>query len=228
MTLHAIVPAAGIGSRMRATLPKQYLPLAGTSVIEQTLKRLLQVRGVGNILVAISESDTYWPGLGISSHRRIQKVNGGRERADSVLNGLRVLRQKADDNDWVLVHDAARPCVRVTELEQWLETCCSGGEGGLLATPVHDTMKRSDNANRILETVPRDNLWHACTPQIFRLGELTEAIVTALESGYPVTDEASAMEQAGQHPLLVECSSSNIKITRPDDLALAEFYLGRE
>ena len=228
MILHAIVPAAGIGSRMRATLPKQYLPLAGTSVIEQTLKRLLQVRGVGNILVAISESDTYWPGLGISSHRRIQKVNGGRERADSVLNGLRVLRQKADDNDWVLVHDAARPCVRVTEIEQLIETCSSREEGGLLATPVHDTMKRSDNANRILETVPRDNLWHACTPQIFRLGELTEAIVTALESGYPVTDEASAMEQAGQHPLLVECSSSNIKITRPDDLALAEFYLGRE
>ena len=228
MTLHAIVPAAGIGSRMRATLPKQYLPLAGTSVIEQTLKRLLQVRGVGNILVAISESDTCWPGLGISSHRRIHKVNGGRERADSVLNGLRLLRQKADDNDWVLVHDAARPCVQVTEIEQLIETCSSRGEGGLLATPVHDTMKRSDNANRILETVPRDNLWHACTPQIFRLGELTEAIVTALESGYPVTDEASAMEQAGQHPLLVECSSSNIKITRPDDLALAEFYLGRE
>lgn len=228
MTLHAIVPAAGIGSRMRATLPKQYLPLAGTSVIEQTLKRLLQVRGVGNILVAISESDNYWPGLGFSSHRRIHKVNGGRERADSVLNGLRVLRQKADDNDWVLVHDAARPCVRVTEIEHLIETCSNSGEGGLLATPVHDTMKRSDNANRILETVPRDNLWHACTPQIFRLGELTEAIVTALESGYPVTDEASAMEQAGQHPLLVECSSSNIKITRPDDLALAEFYLGRE
>jgi 2-C-methyl-D-erythritol 4-phosphate cytidylyltransferase len=155
-------------------------------------------------------------------------VKGGKERADSVLNGLYKLRQLGSDDDWVLVHDAARPCVRLTEIELLIETCVNHRQGGILATPVHDTMKRSDNHNRILETIPRENLWHACTPQLFRIGELTEAIEGALESGYPVTDEASAMERAGQQPLLVECSLANIKITRPDDLALAEFYLRGE
>ena len=228
MNLHAVVPAAGIGSRMRADIPKQYLPLAGKPVIEQTLERLLQVPGLGRVAVAISATDTSWPSLAISSHERIVRVNGGRERADSVLSGLRTLRQEGHDDDWVLVHDAARPCVRLEEIAQLIETCTSNNQGGILAMPVHDTMKRSDSRNRILETVPRENLWHACTPQLFRLGELSDAIANALGTGYAVTDEASAMEHAGPQPLLVECSVTNIKITRPDDLALAEFYLRSE
>jgi 2-C-methyl-D-erythritol 4-phosphate cytidylyltransferase len=228
MTLHAVVPAAGVGSRMGAEIPKQYLQLAGKTVIEQTLERLLQLPGLANIVVALGAGDAVWPGLAIGNDSRLLTVNGGKERADSVLNGLYRLRQLADDDDWVLVHDAARPCVRLTDIEQLIDTCSSHGQGGILATPVHDTMKRSDSHNRIVETVPRENLWHACTPQLFRLGELTGAIERALESGYPVTDEASAMEHAGQQPLLVECSLANIKITRPDDLALAEFYLRSE
>jgi len=228
MTLHAVVPAAGIGSRMGADIPKQYLQLAGKTVIEQTLDRLLQLPGLANIVVVVSEGDCFWSDLGIGSDARIIRVNGGKERADSVLNGLRKLRQTGNENDWVLVHDAARPCVRLTDIELLIETCVNHGQGGILATPVHDTMKRSDSRNRILETIPRENLWHACTPQLFRIGELTEAIEIALDSGYSVTDEASAMERAGQQPLLVECSLANIKITRPDDLALAEFFLRSE
>ena len=228
MTLHAVIPAAGIGSRMGAEVPKQYLKVAGKTVIEQTLERLLRLPGLENIVVALGEGDPFWPGLVISNDTRLVTVKGGKERADSVLNGLYKLRQLGSDDDWVLVHDAARPCVRLTEIELLIETCVNHRQGGILATPVHDTMKRSDNHNRILETIPRENLWHACTPQLFRIGELTEAIEGALESGYPVTDEASAMERAGQQPLLVECSLANIKITRPDDLALAEFYLRGE
>ena len=228
MTLHAVVPAAGVGSRMRADIPKQYLRLAGKTVIERTLERLLQLPGLANIVVALGEGDPIWPGLEIRNDSRLHTVNGGKERADSVLNGLYKLRQLADDEDWVLVHDAARPCVRLAEIDLLIETCLNRGQGGILATPVHDTMKRSDSQNRIVGTIPRENLWHACTPQLFRIGELTEAIESALDSGYPVTDEASAMERAGQQPLLVECSLANIKITRPDDLALAEFYLRSE
>jgi 2-C-methyl-D-erythritol 4-phosphate cytidylyltransferase len=228
MTLHAVIPAAGVGSRMGADIPKQYLQLAGKTVIERTLERLLQLPGLANIVVALGEADPIWPGLEIRKDSRLHTVNGGKERADSVLNGLYKLRQLADDDDWVLVHDAARPCVRLAEIDLLIETCLNRKQGGILATPVHDTMKRSDSQNRIVGTVPRENLWHACTPQLFRIGELTEAIESALDSGYPVTDEASAMERAGQQPLLVECSLANIKITRPDDLALAEFYLRSE
>jgi 2-C-methyl-D-erythritol 4-phosphate cytidylyltransferase len=228
MTLHAVIPAAGVGSRMGADIPKQYLQLAGKTVIERTLERLLQLPGLANIVVALGEADPIWPGLEIRNDSRLHTVNGGKERADSVLNGLYKLRQLADDDDWVLVHDAARPCVRLAEIDLLIETCLNREQGGILATPVHDTMKRSDSQNRIVGTVPRENLWHACTPQLFRIGELTEAIESALDSGYPVTDEASAMERAGQQPLLVECSLANIKITRPDDLALAEFYLRSE
>jgi 2-C-methyl-D-erythritol 4-phosphate cytidylyltransferase len=228
MTLHAVIPAAGVGSRMGADIPKQYLQLAGKTVIERTLERLLQLPGLANIVVALGEADPIWPGLEIRKDSRLHTVNGGKERADSVLNALYKLRQLADDDDWVLVHDAARPCVRLAEIDLLIETCLNRKQGGILATPVHDTMKRSDSQNRIVGTVPRENLWHACTPQLFRIGELTEAIECALDSGYPVTDEASAMERAGQQPLLVECSLANIKITRPDDLALAEFYLRSE
>jgi 2-C-methyl-D-erythritol 4-phosphate cytidylyltransferase len=225
--LHAVVPAAGVGSRMRAGMPKQYLPLAGKTVIEQTLDLLLRLPAIETIVVAISEGDPYWPELGISRHARIVRAPGGAERAASVLNGLHSLAQQASSDAWVLVHDAARPCVRLDEIERLIDTCIAAGQGGILAAPVHDTMKRADAHRRILETVPRDDLWHAYTPQMFRLGELEEAIGSALEAGFAVTDEASAMERAGLQPLLVECSSANIKITRPDDLALAEFHLGR-
>jgi 2-C-methyl-D-erythritol 4-phosphate cytidylyltransferase len=212
---------------MQADLPKQYLPLAGSTVIEQTLGLLLQVPGVETIAVAVTDGDPYWPELPVSRDARVLRAAGGRERADSVLGGLRLLLERAPADDWVLVHDAARPCVTVAEIQRLVETCSEAGQGGILAVPVHDTMKRADSDNRILETVPRENLWHACTPQMFRLGELADAIAGALESGFSVTDEASAMEHAGRQPLLVEGSSANIKITRPDDLALAEFHLGR-
>ena len=228
MRLHAVVPAAGVGSRMQANLPKQYLPLAGKLVIEQTLDVLLDIPGIETIAVAVSEHDPWWPELAVSRHPSIVRAAGGQERAESVLNGLKSLREKASPDDWVLVHDAARPCVTAGEIGKLIERCNTAGQGGILAAPVHDTMKRSGGNGRIVETVPRDNLWHAFTPQMFRLEPLENAISGALDAGYNVTDEASAMEWAGEQPLLVECGASNIKITRPDDLALAEFYLERE
>lgn len=227
MKLYAVVPAAGVGSRMQAGIPKQYLPLGGKTVIEQTLDQLLHVPGMETIVVALGDSDPYWPGLTVSQDARIVRATGGKERADSVRSGLLLLLETASADDWVLVHDAARPCVTVAEIQQLVDVCLDAGQGGILGVPVHDTMKRSNKDQRILETVPRDNLWHAYTPQMFRLGELADSIADALATGFIVTDEASAMEQAGQQPLLVEGSSANIKITRPDDLALAEFYLAR-
>jgi 2-C-methyl-D-erythritol 4-phosphate cytidylyltransferase len=213
---------------MRADVPKQYLPLAGTTVIEQTLDLLLRIPSLVSITVAVSAGDPFWSELKISRHSSIITVEGGNERAASVLNGLKELRKTASDDDWVLVHDAARPCVSGEEIVRLINACQDANNGGILAAPVHDTMKRSDGNNRIAETVSRENLWHAYTPQMFRLDELIKAISGALDAGFTVTDEASAMEWAGQQPLLVECSSANIKITRPDDLALAEFYLRRE
>ncbi len=224
----AVVPAAGVGRRMASAIPKQYLPLAGQTVIEQTLERLWSHPQIESIFVALSEQDGWWPDSAFAADPRITRVAGGTERCHSVLNALDALSAVAAEDDWVLVHDAARPCLRECDLEQLIEKLSSHPVGGLLGVPVRDTMKRTDSHAAVTATVPREQLWHAFTPQMFRLGRLRSALKQALKRGEMVTDEASAIELFGLQPLMVEGHADNIKITRPEDLALATFFLQQQ
>ena len=221
----AVVPAAGVGKRMGASVPKQYLPLAGKTVIEVTLERLLTHPRVSGIMVAVSVDDGWWNDCSLSTHEKIMTVHGGAERCHSVLNALQALSTTADENDRVLVHDAARPCVRHEDMSQLITQVGLSQDGGLLGVPVKDTMKKTDSRDVIVETLDRSCMWHAFTPQLFPLGILQTSLQSALDKNQLVTDEASAMEMAGCHPLMVEGNSDNLKITRPEDLALAAYYL---
>lgn len=224
----AVVPAAGIGRRMAAALPKQYLPLAGKRVIDHTLQRLLDHPRIERVVVALSAQDRWWQQGGFAGNPRIRCVDGGAERCHSVLNALRELQQVAAADDWVLVHDAARPCLRHEDIDRLIDQLAGDRVGGLLAVPLHDTIKSAGADLRVRDTPERERLWRAFTPQMFRLAALTSALQDALAAGTPVTDEASAMEHAGQAPKLVEGHSDNIKITRPEDLELAAFYLRQQ
>lgn len=221
-----VVPAAGIGSRMQADRPKQYLPLADTTVLEYTLNQLLSHPRVRGVIVSLAEYDQYWPDLSIASDPRVIAVAGGEERCHSVLNGLKKMMVYAGPADWVMVHDVARPCLSHSELDSLFNAAETATvDGFVLGMPVRDTMKQTTQEG-IVETSPdRSRLWHAFTPQMFRLGELLAAIDTCLQQGVQVTDEASAMEQCGHSVQMVAGSANNIKITRPEDLPLAEFIL---
>ncbi|WP_039989997.1 2-C-methyl-D-erythritol 4-phosphate cytidylyltransferase [Paraglaciecola arctica] len=225
-----VVPAAGIGKRMQADCPKQYLQLAGKTIIEHTLTNLLEHHQVKRVIVVLSPNDTSFAQLPIARHPSIELVIGGQERCDSVLAGLNYL---ADDEKWVLVHDAARPCLNKTDLTALLQLAEQGSVGGILATPVRDTMKRAlevkiNTQHMVKQTESRENLWHALTPQFFRLSLLKKAINAANRQNTKITDEASAMELLGEKVILVEGRASNIKITQPEDLLLAEFYLTQQ
>ncbi|MFA3759733.1 2-C-methyl-D-erythritol 4-phosphate cytidylyltransferase [Yersinia sp. 2466 StPb PI] len=223
----AVLPAAGIGSRMQADCPKQYLTVAGKTIIEHAIFSLLRHPRVQRIIVAIHPQDTQFSTLPIAQDPRITLVHGGEQRADSVMAGL----QCAGQTEWVLVHDAARPCLHLDDLERLLSIIDHSHVGGILAAPVRDTMKRSEAVVQIgdhpaiAHTVDRQALWHALTPQLFPLELLKTCLARALREGAVVTDEASALEHCGYHPILVSGRSDNIKVTRPEDLALAEFYL---
>lgn len=231
MAIHAVVPAAGIGSRMQSSLPKQYLPLAGRPVLAHTLERLSGLPSLASLTVAVASEDTWWQSTRELLHdSRIVSCEGGQDRAQSVLNALRSLADHAADTDWVLVHDAVRPCVRTADIERLLDAVTSSAAvGGLLATPVSDTLKRAGNSSDafppVVETVDRQLLWNACTPQLFPLGVLTDCLQRAASAQVTLTDEASALEWAGYAPLLVPCARDNIKITYPEDLALAELII---
>ncbi len=221
-----VVPAAGIGRRMGAAVPKQYLELAGRPVLQHTLERLLAVKEVRHVMVALAAEDDRWPGLSVASHPRVLTTVGGAERADSVLAGLRSLEDIATAEDWVLVHDAARPCLRPDDVVRLLERLAEDPVGGILALPSVDTLKEVE-AGTIRKTLDRGRVWRALTPQMFRYGLLRESLEQALVAGRVITDEANAIEHAGLQPKIVEGSPDNIKITRPEDLPLAEFYLGQ-
>lgn len=224
-----IIPAAGSGRRMGSDIPKQYLTMHGQSVLTHTLQRVGQMDMIAGIVVAIAPNDQYWPTLSLASLRiPVWTVHGGKERADSVMNALRYLAQYAAPQDWVLVHDAARPCVRQSDIQRLINAVQNEPAGGILAIPVRDTMKRADATRHIATTVERNALWHALTPQMFRLGLLQEALENAIQQNITVTDEAMAIEKLGYQPLLIEGSADNIKITRQEDLALAEFYLQQQ
>lgn len=222
----AVVPAAGSGTRMSAAKPKQYLPLGSGLVIEQTLARLLEVSRLQTIVVAIAPGDPFWPELAIANHPKLVTVAGGAERMHSVLNGIEALAGIADDNDWVLVHDVARPCVEAQAIEQMIEQLQHHPVGGIMALPVSDTVKEVAG-DEIIATHDRTTIWRAQTPQMFRVGLLREALQRGIDSQLPITDEASALEWAGYRPRVVEGAATNIKITRPEDLALAAYYLSQ-
>ncbi len=221
-----VVPAAGVGKRMQADRPKQYLELAGKTVIEQTLLRLLQANVFETIAVAISQEDPYWPELDISRHENILTAAGGKERADSVLSALKSIKDKASDKDWVLVHDAARPCITSADIQHLITSLVNDDVGGILALSSHDTLKNVQHG-RIAGTLDRTHIWRALTPQMFRYGLLKTALEAA-EGNSAITDEASALELKGLQPKIVEGRPDNIKITRPEDLLLAQFYLEQQ
>lgn len=222
----AVVPAAGVGKRMNADRPKQYLELAGKAVIEQTILRLLQAEIFSAIAVAISIEDPYWPELALAKHEKIFTAPGGKERADSVLSGLKSISHKANGDDWVLVHDAARPCLTSEDIQKLINTLKDDKVGGILALSSHDTLKQVDG-NRIINTLDRRQIWRALTPQMFRYGQLKSALEQTV-GDTRITDEASALEIQGFTPKIVEGRPDNIKITRPEDLGLAQFYLEQQ
>ncbi len=224
----AVVPAAGSGRRMGAKIPKQLLGLGQQTVLEHSLDALYGIPVLAG-LVLVSQEDPDIKAIATRySEFRLIHAPGGAERCHSVLNGLQALAGVASDNDWVLVHDAARPCVRMADLHKLIEALSGHSVGGLLGVPAHDTMKRTNADDAIQSTVPRQDLWHAQTPQMFRLGHLREVLEAALRDDFEVTDEASAMEHAGEQPLMVEGHADNLKITRPEDLPLAELYLQQQ
>ncbi len=228
----AVVPAAGIGRRMAADIPKQYLTLGGRTVLEHSLAALFSDGRIAGVAVAVSVDDAQWPALaprlGATFSKPMLVAPGGAERAASVASALDVLADVAQQDDWVLVHDAARPCLRQQDLSRLLDELADDRVGGLLGFPVRDTMKRADHDARVAVTLDRSELWHALTPQMFRLGALRAALSAATNAGRVVTDDASAMELAGLSPRLVEGHADNIKITRPEDLAVAEFFLRQQ
>jgi 2-C-methyl-D-erythritol 4-phosphate cytidylyltransferase len=226
----AVVPAAGVGKRMGVAIPKQYLQLHGRTVIEQTLGRLCAHPQIQAVVVALGADDELWPTIQptLLHQNKLLTTIGGAERCHSVYNGLLKLEDRASDDDWVLVHDAARPCLHHNDIDRLIATLADHPVGGLLGVPVADTMKRTNEQGEVIATVSRDNLWRAMTPQMFRYSLLKQALADALNANVMVTDEAAAIERAGHTPRMVECRADNIKITRPEDLTLAEMYLARQ
>lgn len=220
---YAIVPAAGSGSRFGAEKPKQYLDLLGRPLIFHTLKALTACPDIERVWVVLAPDDPWWPRYDWSElGAKLETVRcGGATRAESVTNGLQAAAMVAADDDWVLVHDAARPCISAAMLDALFADLAQDPVGGILAVPVADTLKRADTEQRVAATEPRDGLWQAQTPQMFRYGLLRKV----LEGNSTVTDEAGAVEAAGLQPRLVRADSTNLKVTFPADLRLAEYIL---
>ena len=227
--LWLVIPAAGIGQRMKAECPKQYLKLHNRYILDITISRTLESAHFAGCMVALNARDPWWQQSESAANSRVDTCTGGKERADSVLAALNALKDRAGENDWVLVHDAARPCMHAADLARLIDTLKRHPVGGLLAAPVADTLKQSDGADspEVVATVDRRRLWRALTPQMFRFGVLKQALESSLAAGHGITDESSAVEFSGKMPVLVEGRSDNIKITVPSDLALAGFILGQ-
>ncbi len=222
-----IVPAAGNGSRMQQPIAKQYLPLAGSTVLETTLTRLKALQLFEKIIVPIGSEDSLWQASNLASDRAFLALPGGKQRSDSVMAALLALEGLADENDWVLVHDAARPCFKSADIKRMVSSLAEHPVGGLMAEPILDTVKQVDKNDAVVKTLDRNQLWRAQTPQMFRYGLLKSSLEEASKSSAEITDEASAVELLGLQPAVVCGSASNIKITMPGDLDLAEYYLAQ-
>ena len=222
-----VIPAAGEGLRMGVDKPKQYISINNKTIIEHTIDCFIYREEIEKIIVAISKEDEFWSTLEISDHDKIMTVSGGKERYQSVLNSLKMLSSEAEDDDWVMVHDAARPCLNQSAIDRLIIQLKGHDIGGILAMPCRDTMKRSNDTGEIDETVERQSLWHAQTPQMFKYGKLLLAIQDALKNKAVVTDEAMAVERLGFKPMLVLGHQENIKLTYKDDLESLKAYLDR-
>ncbi len=226
----AVMPAAGVGSRMAADKPKQYLRVAGKTIIEHSIDAILRMPKLESVLVCVSDNDDYFTKLSFDRTKVISTL-GGKSRAESVLNGLHALRGKADKSDWVLVHDAARPCLQLDELNRLVSSIEADPVGGILALPAKDTIKMSaqtSEPHHVDCTLDRSRIWMAQTPQMFRYGLLLESLEFCKSRKMTVTDEASAVEQAGHSVKLVRGSSQNIKVTTPEDRKLVQFLLSTD
>lgn len=227
----AVIPAAGVGKRMGSHIPKQYLPLAGKTILEHTLSIFFKHPDINGIVISITDGDPYWQDilktLSDENKQSVVVASGGEERCHSVLNALQTLSEYAADNDWVLVHDAARPCVKQSDIDCLIEQLCETTDGGLLGLPMADTVKRCDHEQKVIATVDRSELWRALTPQMFPLKLLKDALEDAINSDALVTDEASAVELQGLKPQMLEGHPGNIKITHPGDLQLAELFIAQ-
>lgn len=223
----AVVPAAGLGSRFGGDVPKQYLEVAGEPLLAHTLRALLAHPGVAGAVVALAQDDPRWPGWSELEGKPVLACVGGESRAASVLAGLDALPDSVRADDFVLVHDAARPNLHPDDLGQLLERGRADPVGAILAAPVRDTLKRAGDEGGIDRTEPRERLWRALTPQLFRRLQLARAMQAARDAGVAVTDESMAMERKGARPLLILGREDNIKITTPADLAYFEFLLTR-
>jgi len=226
--VRVIVPAAGLGRRMGGDVPKQYLPFMGETVIEKTLGRLKQVDSLVDITVAISSDDHFFDRLSIADSPNIVTTIGGRERSDSVWAALMSLEDKVMPSDWILVHDAARCCVRTDVINRMLKQLSDSDVGGILGVPVSDTLKQVSSNQKIESTLDRSHIWQAQTPQLFRYGLLREALEHARKREQPITDEASAVELMGHCVEMCMGHYDNIKITHPDDLVIAEAFLKQQ
>jgi 2-C-methyl-D-erythritol 4-phosphate cytidylyltransferase len=219
-----VIAAAGASTRFGGAVPKPWLRIGGRSLVEHALRSLLAAPGVAGGAIVTPPGDRRFRRLPLSLRRRVVETSGGPTRALSVQAGLRAL-VTADPEDWVLVHDAARPCLPRRDLLGLIAECRRDEVGGLLALPVAETLKQADDDGRSARTVPRGRIWRAQTPQMFRHGQLMRALTHALAEGFEATDEAAAIERLGLRPRLVEGSPLNIKVTRPADLALAQAAL---
>ena len=223
-----IVPAAGVGKRMLAACPKQYLKINDQSILTLTANRFLSHPRIAKIIIVVSDEDEYFSQTELVNNINVIRVSGGKERVDSVLNGLHAI--DVTKYPWVLVHDAARPCITHHDIDKIIEQCITKNCGGLLAAQVVDTIKQNSKTqlNTVGRTIDRSSLWHALTPQMYKTVELKQAIEQALEKNLDITDESSAIELSGLPSLLVLGRRDNIKITRPEDIALATFYLAQQ
>ncbi|MDG2410825.1 MAG: 2-C-methyl-D-erythritol 4-phosphate cytidylyltransferase [Halioglobus sp.] len=221
----AVLPAAGTGRRMGSEMPKQYLEVAGATIFEHSLQALLCEPRIRGVVVALDSGDQRAALCPLMADDRVRSVQGAEERSGSVLAALQDLTLVAQSGDWILVHDAARPCLSAVDLAALIDRVIDSGTGGILAERMVDTVKQASADGRVQATLDRNSLWRAQTPQMFRLGELREALVRATGARAGVTDEASAMEMAGHPVQLVEATGYNSKVTVPADLPQAAWYL---
>ena len=218
----AIIPASGTGQRMRSDRPKQYLCFGGKTILEHTLDRLLACQQIYGVILVLNKDDRFWHDLNYVSEKPLVVTEGGAERQDSVINGLEKALQLDKDSSLAMVHDAVRPLVSIQDISSLIRAFNQENQGAVLASPLSDTLKRDNNEGCIAETVDREGLWRALTPQLFDSCLLLKALKQAKAGQQQMTDDSAAMEAMGYHPKLVEGSSENIKITRPGDLGLAE------
>lgn len=221
----AVIPATGIGHRMQADRPKQYLQLGSQTILEHTLDNLLSHSKIAGAVLVLNQNDSYWKTLNYQHEKSVHICVGGEQRHNSVYNGLIYLKEKFKSDIHVLIHDAVRPFVSHDDLDCLIEAVVLADDGAILATPVSDTLKYASNEQLILNTHPRDHLWRALTPQAFRLEVILKVLKLVIDKNQLITDDASAMELAGFKPRLISADNRNIKITQPQDLQLAQLLL---